>query len=196
MRLPTGSNYVKTVHSPTKLNVQIVIPKNFLKTDRLKNNINRVMNEVKNDTYDFWVTLASQRLNKTRDTYINNLYIRKTDNKNIIFELTAPAVGIERGHTTDMKPHFAASSKLEKREFKIPKHKVQELNKPKSGVPTLIIPIDSTKNIFRTFSLNQMNTDMWIVHNKGVNLIPEVKKQLKEEILPKRFSKYVKDSLR
>lgn len=195
-KLPVGSNYVKVVRNNVDIKLQVVIPKNFLSTERMKKNLPRVMNEVKNDTYDFWVTLASQKLNKRRDIYVDNLFVKSTTVKNLVFELKQPATGIEQGYFKDMKPSYAASSKLkDKRKIKIPRHKRSELGKGPPA-PTLIIPIDPARGIFRTFSLNQMNSNMWETTYKGVHIIPEVKKQLKTVIIPKRFAKFLKDSFK
>lgn len=196
MKLPVGSNYVKVVRSNVSADVQIIVPKNFLSTDRMKKNLPRVMNEVKNDTYDFWVTLASQKLNKRRDIYVNNLFVKSTEAKNLVFELKPPATGIEQGYFKDMKPSYAASAKLkDKRKIKIPRDKRMELGKGPPA-PTLIIPIDPSRGIFRTFSLNQMNSNMWETTYKGVHIIPEVRKQIKNVIIPKRFAKFMKDSFK
>lgn len=196
MTLPVGSNYVRQVNTPLKIGVQIVVPKNFLSTDRLVKNKARFMQDVQRETYDFWVTVASQKLNKTRDRYVDNLFVKKTSDKNIVFELTGPAVPVERGwEPFDMKPGFAASSKLKDRKMKIPADKRAEFIKGKAPTPKLIIPIDPARGIFKTFTLAQIGSSMWENSGyKGAHLIPSIKQQLKEVILPKYVGRYARDA--
>ncbi len=196
MTLPVGSNYVRQVNTPTKIGLQIVIPKNFLSTDRLLKNKSRFMQDIQRETTDFWITAASQKLNKTRDRYVDNLFVRKTGDKNIVFELVGPAVPVERGwEPFDMKPGFAASPKLMNNKMKIPADKRAEFVKGKAPTPKLIIPIDPQRGIFRTFTLAQMGTNLWVNEGyKGINLIPIVKQQLKEVIIPKYVGRYARDA--
>lgn len=183
--------------------MQIVVPANFLSTKKLKKNFPQAMRNIKDDALKFWETEAGQTLNSSRERYLKGITAKQTGAGNIVLTLNgAFPVMIEHGAKSfDMKVGFSKSNKLKPGPIKIPASKRTEFSKDKKPISYqwMIIPIEDDSGVtkFRTFTTAQP-ANMWLHPGlaDGANLIPKVKQELKEEIIPRRMAELIKGSFK
>lgn len=195
-------NYVRIVPRDGKVSMQIVIPKNFLSTVALKANYPEYMRQAKDEALAFWETIASQKLNSTRQAYLEAITAKQTALGNIVLTLDGEdALRVENGFEPfDMKIGFSKSSKLKQGPIKMPAAKREKQIGPKKAPEAyqwMIIPIETDGLVkFRTFTTKQSSDMWWHPGVKGIKAIDEVKRELKDRILPNTMSALFKDSFK
>lgn len=193
-------NYVRVVPRVGTLDVQIVIPQKFLNTDKLKSNFPEYMRRAKDEALSFWKTLAGQKLNQSREKYIEALSAKQTGKGNVVLSLEGtPAVHIEMGKDAlaenKLRAAFMRSGKLKPSpmKIKIPKEKRHLLKDTPKPFQWLIVPMaDGT---YRTFTTAENQKNKWEMEN-AANLREDVKEELKNNIIPKHMNDLIKDSLK
>lgn len=174
-------HYVRQQHQHRQIRLQIIVPKKFLEIQSLEKEIPQTTAEIAQDMEDFWKTMAGQRLNKSREAYLNSLKVGKTKAGNITMTLTGAGRYLETGEEFNLKPGFLASTK-------------KEMKYSKTRGPYKIIPLDVPEGkIFRPiFASQASDTSSWMWNRKGtgkvpVRIVPEVVDQTKEVFIPERI---------
>lgn len=193
-------NYVRVVPRTGSLDVQIVIPQKFLNTDKLKSNFPEYMRRAKEEALSFWKTLAGQKLNRSREKYLEGLSAKQTGKGNVVLSLAGiPAVHVEMGKDalegSKLRAGFMRSPKLREGPVKIPKSKRHLLKEAPTPTPYKYLVIPMADGSFRTFTTDERQKDKWEMKS-GANLREEVKEELKNSIIPKHMSDLIKDSLK
>ena len=174
------SNYIRTVKTDPQFSLQVIVPKNFLNTAKLEAGKESAMRAVMADAESFWRSEASRRLNSSRDQYLAGIETQLTSKANVVLYLRGSfALQIEDGFKGfDMKPGFLNSDKA----------------KTGKNGKYFIVPIEPGSSEFRTVTAAQ--SGKWIHPGwEGAKILPDLKKMIKEDLIPKHIGKLIKDSL-
>ena len=198
-------NYVRIVPRAGNVSIQVVVPAKFLNTEKLQRNFPAYMHKAELEAVEFWKTRAGQKLNRSRDHYISSISSKQSSKGNVVLSLTGKAaVAMEMGEDapagSQLRDALLSSSKLqsstERKKMKLPRHLLDKIKAdptPRTPYQWMVIPLKGGE--FRTFTDKPEHQDKWIIKKKA-DIVPEVKEELKNVIIPKHINALVKDSFK